>query len=196
MPCLLHAHYHVVLGVQEGRNQLQAVALQHLNVQRHTLGVALHCPHLHTSQIQLIFATCINEAVWSPQLHKSSFSPPAPVHVNKNSHQHAHVHRYSSPLPTCASKLFTAHACTHAPDHFSIATTHQRGYSLPVPAHMHQYSHHLHAPKQLHILTNTALHCQHAPQSCLLPTPAHMHRTNFSLQQCSSIFIYWLRLYT
>ena len=56
VPCLLHAHYHVVLGVQEGRNQLQAVALQHLNVQRHTLGVALHCPHLHTSQIQLIFA--------------------------------------------------------------------------------------------------------------------------------------------
>ena len=27
VPRLLHAHYHVVLGVQEGRNQLQAVAL-------------------------------------------------------------------------------------------------------------------------------------------------------------------------
>ena len=48
VPRLLHAHYHVVLGVQEGRNQLQAVALQHLDVQRHTLRIALHRPHLHT----------------------------------------------------------------------------------------------------------------------------------------------------
>ena len=46
MPGLLHTHYHVVLRVQERRNQLQTVALQHLNVERHTLCVALHCPHL------------------------------------------------------------------------------------------------------------------------------------------------------
>lgn len=48
VPCLLHAHYHVVLRVQERRDELQAVALQHLDVQGHTLGVALHRPHLHT----------------------------------------------------------------------------------------------------------------------------------------------------
>lgn len=46
VPCLLHAHYHIMLRVQEGCNQLQAVALQHLDVQGHALGVALHCPHL------------------------------------------------------------------------------------------------------------------------------------------------------
>ena len=50
VPCLLHAHYHIVLGVQEGRYQLQAVALQHLDVQRHALGVALHRPYLRQRQ--------------------------------------------------------------------------------------------------------------------------------------------------
>lgn len=53
VPRLLHAHYDIMLRVQEGSNQLQAVALQHLDVQGHALGVALHCPYLRAEQRML-----------------------------------------------------------------------------------------------------------------------------------------------
>lgn len=47
----------------------------------------------------------------------------------------------------------------------------------------------------MHTFTDTALRCQHAPQSYLLPTPAHMHRTIFPLQQRTSVAIYCLYLH-
>ncbi|KAA6421728.1 MAG: hypothetical protein FRX49_08339 [Trebouxia sp. A1-2] len=66
VPCLLHAHYHVVLRVQERRDELQAVALQHLDAgsmhedgfhQRGSEGAEVqHAPHTgHHAELTLCF---------------------------------------------------------------------------------------------------------------------------------------------
>ena len=55
MPGLFHAHNDIVIWVQEGRYELQAVALQDLDVQWHAFGIALDCPNLQTAQRELLY---------------------------------------------------------------------------------------------------------------------------------------------
>jgi len=176
MPRLLHAHYHVMLRVQKGRNQLQAVALQHLDVQRHTLGVALHCPHLHIltnsavcsqhapkSCLLLRLHTC-SEPFFVAQMHQHSYSVPAPAHMKQKNH---HPHE--------PKQLFIPHTCTHAPQQLFTAHTCTHSHIQRFIANMRSKA--VYSPR-LQTCTKTALHGQHASQqlhSAHLNTHQHSH---------------------